>query len=71
MSSPPRPAAKPGRFRDTNVPPPLVFHVRDKEPYPTATRRIQFHLDHPLYEELDEVLPRPEPRAPRPEEAAL
>jgi nitrate reductase alpha subunit len=37
---------------------PLTFHVRDKVPYPTATRRIQFHLDHPLYEELDEVLPR-------------
>jgi nitrate reductase alpha subunit len=37
---------------------PLEHHVRDKVPYPTATRRIQFYLDHPLYEELDEVLPR-------------
>jgi nitrate reductase alpha subunit len=41
---------------DTMVP--LTYHVRDKVPYPTATRRIQFYLDHPLYEELDEVLPR-------------
>lgn len=37
---------------------PYTFHVRDKVPYPTATRRIQFYLDHPLYMELDEVLPR-------------
>lgn len=41
---------------DTIVP--LTFHVRDKVPYPTATRRIQFYVDHPLYEELDELLPR-------------
>jgi DMSO reductase family type II enzyme molybdopterin subunit len=41
---------------DTIVP--LTFHVRDKIPYPTATRRIQFYIDHPLYEELDELLPR-------------
>lgn len=37
---------------------PLTFHVRDKVPYPTATRRIQFYIDHPLYDELDEQLPR-------------
>ncbi|MBI4693936.1 MAG: molybdopterin-dependent oxidoreductase [Gammaproteobacteria bacterium] len=37
---------------------PLTFHVRDKVPYPTASRRIQFYVDHPYYEELDELLPR-------------
>lgn len=37
---------------------PLTFHVRDKVPYPTASRRIQFFVDHPFYEELDELLPR-------------
>lgn len=37
---------------------PLTFHVRDKVPYPTSTRRIQFYIDHPLYDELDELLPR-------------
>ncbi|MCC7411177.1 MAG: molybdopterin-dependent oxidoreductase [Gammaproteobacteria bacterium] len=47
----------------TEIPPddsitPYTFHVRDKVPWPTATRRIQFCLDHPLYMELDEVLPR-------------
>lgn len=41
---------------DTIVP--LTFHVRDKVPYPTASRRIQFYIDHPLYDELDELLPR-------------
>jgi DMSO reductase family type II enzyme molybdopterin subunit len=37
---------------------PLVKHTRDKEPYPTLTRRIQFYIDHALYLELDEALPR-------------
>ncbi|NMG56002.1 molybdopterin-dependent oxidoreductase [Aromatoleum aromaticum] len=37
---------------------PLTFHVRDKVPYPTSSRRIQFFVDHPFYEELDELLPR-------------
>ncbi|MEZ5553250.1 MAG: molybdopterin-dependent oxidoreductase [Pseudomonadales bacterium] len=37
---------------------PFTFHVRDKQPYVTATRRIQFYLDHDLYLELDEALPR-------------
>ena len=37
---------------------PLTYHVRDKKPYPTATRRIQFYLDHELHLELDEALPR-------------
>jgi anaerobic selenocysteine-containing dehydrogenase len=41
---------------DTIVP--LTFHVRDKVPYPTASRRIQFYIDHSLYDELDELLPR-------------
>ncbi len=41
---------------DTIVP--LTYHVRDKVPYPTASRRIQFYVDHPLYDELDELLPR-------------
>lgn len=35
-----------------------TYHTRDKMPYPTATRRIQFYLDQALYHELDEVLPR-------------
>lgn len=41
---------------DTIVP--LTYHVRDKVPWPTATRRIQFYIDHPFYRELDEALPR-------------
>lgn len=36
----------------------LSNHVVKKVPYPTTTRRIQFYLDHPLYHEYDEVLPR-------------
>lgn len=36
----------------------LANHVQKKVPYPTTTRRIQFYLDHPLYHEYDEVLPR-------------
>ncbi|MBR9909963.1 MAG: molybdopterin-dependent oxidoreductase [Gammaproteobacteria bacterium] len=41
---------------DTIVP--LTYHIRDKVPWPTATRRIQFYVDHPFYLELDEGLPR-------------
>lgn len=37
---------------------PLTYHVRDKQPYPTATRRIQFYIDHELHLEYDEALPR-------------
>lgn len=37
---------------------PHTWHVRDKVPWPTATKRIQFYLDHPLYIEHDEELPR-------------
>ncbi|MBI5907919.1 MAG: molybdopterin-dependent oxidoreductase [Burkholderiales bacterium] len=36
---------------------PLTYHVRDKQPYPTATRRMQFYLDHELHLEYDETLP--------------
>lgn len=36
----------------------LSNHVQKKVPYPTTTRRIQFYLDHPIYHEYDEVLPR-------------
>lgn len=35
-----------------------TYHVRDKVPWATASRRIQFYIDHPLYRELDEALPR-------------
>lgn len=45
-------------FPDNDTIVPLTYHVQQKVPYPTATRRIQFYLDHPLYEEMDEVLPR-------------
>jgi DMSO reductase family type II enzyme molybdopterin subunit len=33
------------------------WHVQKKVPWPTLTRRLQFYIDHPFYEELDEVLP--------------
>ncbi len=36
----------------------LKNHVEKKVPYPTTTRRIQFYLDHELYHEYDEALPR-------------
>ncbi len=36
---------------------PLLHHVRDKVPYPTTTRRIQFYIDQDFYLELDEALP--------------
>ncbi len=34
-----------------------TWHVRDKQPWPTLTRRMQFYIDHPFYRELGEVLP--------------
>jgi len=34
-----------------------VWHTRDKMPWPTLTRRLQFYIDHPLYLELGEELP--------------
>ncbi|MCC6640548.1 MAG: molybdopterin-dependent oxidoreductase [Deltaproteobacteria bacterium] len=33
------------------------WHVQKKVPWPTLTRRLQFYIDHPLYEEYGEVLP--------------
>jgi DMSO reductase family type II enzyme molybdopterin subunit len=33
------------------------WHVQKKMPWPTLTRRLQFYIDHPFYEELGEVLP--------------
>ena len=36
---------------------PFTEHVEKKKPYPTQTRRIQFYIDHPFYQELGEVLP--------------
>ncbi|MBT4519286.1 MAG: molybdopterin-dependent oxidoreductase [Halieaceae bacterium] len=34
-----------------------LWHTRDKMPWPTLTRRLQFCIDHPFYEELGETLP--------------
>jgi len=36
---------------------PLRFHVEDKLPYATLTRRAQFYIDHPWFMEADEQLP--------------
>ncbi len=36
---------------------PLTYHVVDKKPYPTLSRRIQFYLDQELYVEMGEQLP--------------
>ncbi len=33
------------------------WYVQQKIPWPTLTRRLQFFIDHPFYEELGEVLP--------------
>ena len=33
------------------------WHVQNKVPWPTLTRRLQFFIDHPFFEELGEVLP--------------
>jgi DMSO reductase family type II enzyme molybdopterin subunit len=33
------------------------WHVQKKIPWPTLTRRLQFYIDHPFFEELGEVLP--------------
>ena len=37
---------------------PFRWHVEDKVPYPTLTRRAQFYVDHPWFIEADEALPR-------------
>ncbi|MCB1679352.1 MAG: molybdopterin-dependent oxidoreductase [Halioglobus sp.] len=34
-----------------------TWHTQDKQPWPTLTRRLQFNIDHPFYEELGEMLP--------------
>jgi nitrate reductase alpha subunit len=34
-----------------------TWHTRDKLPWPTLTRRLQFYIDHELYMELGEELP--------------
>ena len=47
-----------GEMKDDDTFAPLTYHVRDKQPYPTDSRRIQFYLDHDLYLEYDEALPR-------------
>lgn len=36
---------------------PQTWRTRNKLPWPTLTRRIQFYIDHPLYMELGEELP--------------
>lgn len=36
---------------------PLTWHIRDKLPYPTQTRRQQYYIDHELYLELEHELP--------------
>ncbi len=33
------------------------WHVQQKVPWPTLTRRLQFYIDHPFYQELGETLP--------------
>jgi len=33
------------------------WQVQKKIPWPTLTRRLQFYVDHPFYEEMGEVLP--------------
>ena len=35
----------------------LTWHTEKKEPWPTLTRRMQFHIDHDFYLELGEELP--------------
>jgi anaerobic selenocysteine-containing dehydrogenase len=36
---------------------PFTYHVNDKKPYPTLSRRMQFYLDQELYLEMGEELP--------------
>ena len=40
---------------------PSRLHVEGRRPWPTLTGRQQFYLDHPWFEEGDEVLPRWKP----------
>jgi nitrate reductase alpha subunit len=34
-----------------------TWHTKNKKPWPTLTRRVQFYIDHPFYLELGEQLP--------------
>jgi nitrate reductase alpha subunit len=34
-----------------------LWHTDKKVPWPTLTRRMQFYIDHPFFQELGEVLP--------------
>ncbi len=34
------------------------FYIEKKIPWPTLTRRLQFYIDHPFYQEFDVVLPK-------------
>jgi len=36
---------------------PLTWHTEGKQPYPTLTRRMQFYIDHELYQELGQAFP--------------
>jgi anaerobic selenocysteine-containing dehydrogenase len=46
------------KFEEHETITPLTEHVKEKVPYPTTTRRIQFYIDQEFYMELDEALPR-------------
>jgi len=47
-----------GEMKDNETFVPLTYHVRDKKPYPTTTRRIQFYIDNEVHLRHDEALPR-------------
>jgi len=36
---------------------PLTYHIHNKEPYPTLSRRMQFYIDHDWFLELGEAFP--------------
>ncbi len=38
-----------------------TWHTKDKRPWPTLTRRMQFYIDHEFYQELGEMLPTHKP----------
>ena len=64
MSSPPSPAAKPGRCRDTNEPSPAVFHVRPIEGRPsTRTGELATTSSTSRWPERRNVVVRPRPVA--------
>jgi steroid C-25 hydroxylase alpha subunit len=43
---------------------PYRWHVEEKHPYPTLTRRAQFYIDHPWFIEAGEALPVHEENPP-------